>query len=92
MPKLQFFRFEQCLEPFAMLLFEGLQKRDFLDIYLTTVFQVRTLENTSAMKVIFFMKIFKILSTFPKYLKRVEKMFSLLEIITSQLATSNSVY
>ena len=67
-------------------------ERDFLDIYLTAVFQVRTLENTSAMKVIFFMKIFKIFSTFPKCLKGVEKMFSLLEIITSQLATSNCVY
>ena len=33
---------------------KSLQKQDFLDIYLTTVFGVRSFKNTSALKVIFF--------------------------------------
>ena len=38
----------------------GLLNRDFLDIYLTTFFGVRNLGNKSAMKVIFFLQMFKI--------------------------------
>ena len=71
---------------------EGRQKQDFLDIYLTAALRVRNFEITAAMRVIFFLKIFKILSTFQKWLKKVEKKFSLFEIITSQLATSNCFY
>ena len=36
---------------------KSLQKRDFLDIYLTTVYGVRNSENTSALRVIFFLEI-----------------------------------
>ena len=42
-----------------MLLVEGPLKRDSLDIYLTTLFGVRSFGNTSAMRVIFFLEIFK---------------------------------
>ena len=49
---------------------KGFQKQEFLDIYLTTVFRVRNFENTSAMEVIVFLKIFKILSRFQKCQKK----------------------
>ena len=52
-----------------------LQKRHFLDIYLTTVFQVRNYENTWAMGVIFFLKVFKTLSTFRKSRKKLQRKF-----------------
>ena len=67
-------------------------KRDFLEIHLTPIFRVRNLENTSAMRVIFFVKILKILFTFQKCRKRVEKKFSLLEIIAFQLVPLNCLY
>ena len=41
-------------------------KEEFLDIYLTTFFGVDKFKNTSAMRVIFFLKIFKIESKFTK--------------------------
>ena len=39
---------------------KGPLKWDFFDIYLTTFFGVRNLGNKSAMKVIFFLQMFKI--------------------------------
>ena len=39
---------------------KGPLKKDFLNIYLITFFGVRNFGNTSAMRVIFFLKIFKI--------------------------------
>ena len=39
---------------------KGLQKRDFLDIYLTMVFGGRTFKNISPMIVIVFLKMFKV--------------------------------
>ena len=48
-------------------------KRDFLDIYLTTFFGVRKFKNTSTMRVIFFLKMFKIESKFRKCQKKKEK-------------------
>ena len=71
---------------------KGLQRPDFLDIYLTTVFPVCNFENASAMRVIFFFKIFKISGAFQKHRKKVEKKFSLLENIASQLAKSSCLY
>ena len=47
-------------------------KRDFLDIYLTTSFGVPKFKNTSAMRVIFFLKMFKIESKFTKCKKNLE--------------------
>ena len=54
---------------------KGPLKRDFLDIYLTTFFAVRIFANTSAMKVIFFLKLFEILAAFQKFRKRLRKSF-----------------
>ena len=57
------YRFQQCFGPFPMLLVEGSSETGFLDIYLTTFFIVRKFKNTSAMRVIFFLKKFKIESS-----------------------------
>ena len=48
-------------------------KRAFLYIYLTTFFGVRQFKNTSPMRVIFFLKMFKIESTFQNYKKKKKK-------------------
>ena len=49
---------------------KGLEKGDFLDIYLTTVFRVRNFENTSAMRVIFLYEVFENFSYISKMLKK----------------------
>ena len=73
---------------FPCSLLKGIQKRDFLEIYLTMVFQIRNFENRPAVRIIFFLKIFKILSSFLRCWKKVEKKFSVLGIIASHLPTS----
>ena len=45
---------------------KGPLKRDFLDNYVTTFLGVRNFGNTSAMRVIFFAKMFNILFKFQK--------------------------
>ena len=48
----------------------------FLDIYLTTFFGVRNFKNTSGMRIIFFLKLWKIQSEFRKQKKKkAEKVF-----------------
>ena len=59
-------------------------KRDFLVVYLTTFFAVRKFKNTSAMRVIFFSKMFEIESKFRKCKKNLEKKFFVSEIIASE--------
>ena len=56
--------------PFSLLLVEYSSERDFLDIYLTTVFGVCKFENWSAMRVIFVLKMFKMESKFRKCKKK----------------------
>ena len=73
------FRFQDSLIPFTMLIVEGPLKRDFLDIYLTTFFGIRNFGNTSAMRVTFLVKVFKILSTLQKCRKTLEKAFCFLD-------------
>ena len=52
------FRFQQCLVPLSMLLVEGSSKRGlFRD--LTTFFGARNFGNTEAMRLIFFLRMFK---------------------------------
>ena len=55
MLKVLWFRFQKCLGPFNTLLKEGSS-----DIYLTTFFGVYNFGNTSAMRVTFHLKMFKI--------------------------------
>ena len=54
---------------------KGPLKRDFLDIYLTTSFGVHNFKNASAMRVIFFLEMFKIESKFRKGKKKLENIF-----------------
>ena len=60
MGKLALSRFQQSLGPFACLLWNPPLKRDFTGIYLITFFGDGDLGTTSAMRVIFFLKMFKI--------------------------------
>ena len=54
----------------------GPLKGDFWDIYLTTFFRVCKFKNTSAMRVNFFLKMFKIGLKFRKFKKKIgEKVF-----------------
>ena len=50
-------------------------RQDFLDIYLFTSFIVRMFKNTSAMRVIFSLKMFKIEYKFRKCKKKGENIF-----------------
>ena len=63
------FRFEQCLDPFKMLLVQRYSEAVLFEIYLTTILQVRNFGNTLAMSVIFFLNMFKIQSRFQKWRK-----------------------
>ena len=54
---------------------KGPFEQDFLDTYLTAFFRVRKFKNTSAMRVIFFLKMFKIDSKFRKCKKKRENIF-----------------
>ena len=51
---------QQCLWMFPMLFVEGHSELDFPDIFLITFFGDGNIGNTSAMSVIFFLKMFKI--------------------------------
>ena len=54
---------------------KGPLKRDILDIYVTMSFGVRKLKNTSAMRVIFFLKMLKTESESRKCKKKFRKSF-----------------
>ena len=54
---------------------KGPLRRDFLDIHLTKFFGVRKFKDTSAMRVIYFLKMLKIESKFPNCKKNSEKIF-----------------
>ena len=70
---------------------KGLQKHDFLDIYLTTFFRVRNFQNTSAMRVIFLSKCSYFYQPFKNREQNSEKNF-LLEMIASKFAVLNCLY
>ena len=57
---------------FPCYLSKGPPKRDFLDIYLTTFSGVRKFKNTSAMRLIFLLKMFKIECEFRECKKKKE--------------------
>ena len=73
MLKLVSFIFQHSLIPFTFCFSKGPLKCDFLDIYLTTFFGIRNFGNTTAMWVIFFLKGLKILPTFEKCRKIIDK-------------------
>ena len=57
---------EQYFAPFAVLLAEGSCETGLLDIYLNTFFGVRKFKNTSTMRIMLSLKMFKIESKFRK--------------------------
>ena len=77
MAKVLSFRFQEWSASvcFSCYLSKGRLKRDLLGIYLTTFFGVRKFKNTSAMRVIFLWKMFKIQSKFEKCKKKFKKSF-----------------
>ena len=65
--------FKSVLARLPCYLLKGPLKGDFLDIYLNTFFGVPKLKNTSRMRVITFLKIFKTESKFGKCKKKIKK-------------------
>ena len=68
--------FQQRFHRLPCYLLKGPLKGDFLDIYLTTSFGVPEFKNTSAMKVILILKMFKIESKSRKCKKKFGKYLS----------------
>ena len=60
MVKVRSSRFQQCFCPFTMLFVEDYSEFDFSDIYVIPFFGEGNFGNTSAMRVIFFLKMLKI--------------------------------
>ena len=69
------FRFEQYFAPFTMLLVEGSSETG---LFRHLFFGVRKFKNTWAIRVIFFLKIFKIECKFRKTPKKITNYFSFL--------------
>ena len=90
MVKVLSFSFEQCFGLFTMFLWKGALKWVFLDIYLTTFFAARNFQNTSAVRVIFFLKICKI--EFQTIKKKIHKIFFVSEIIASKNVAIDCLY
>ena len=67
MVKVLSFSFEQCFGPFTMLL---VKQSSETELYLTTFVGDRKFKNTSAMRVIFLVEIFKIKFKFRKSKKK----------------------
>ena len=79
MVKLVSLRFQHCLIQLPCCLSKGPLKRDFLDIYLTTFFGILNFVKTSAMRAIFFLKVFKRCLHFKNTEKNLEKSYWLLD-------------
>ena len=69
------FSFEMCFSQLWWNFSKCSLKRIFLDIYLTTSLVVRKFKNTSAMRVILFLKMYKIESKFRKWKKNWDNIF-----------------
>ena len=92
MLKLLSLRFQHCFGPLPCYLSKGPLKRDFLDIFFTKFSGVRKFKTTSAVQVIFFLKMFKIESRFPKFNKKLGKCFFVSEIIASADVAIDCLY
>ena len=73
MVKVALCRFQQSLGTFAMFILKRPLKWYFTDIYLIPFFGDGNLGNTSAMSVIFFLKMFKIQCRFEKCREKLGK-------------------
>ena len=68
-------RFQQCLGTFTVLLVEGSTETEIFRDFSRHVFGVRNFGNAESMRVIFFLKIFKIWARFQKSCKKLRKPF-----------------
>ena len=75
MVKVMSSRLQQCLCPFTMLFVEVYSELDFSDIYQITFFGDGNFENTSVMRVIFFLKCSKFNVDLKNEDKNPEKVF-----------------
>ena len=75
MVKVLLFSFAPCFTRLRCYLSNGRLKGESLDLNITKAFGVRKLKNTAAMRVIFFLKIFKTESKFRKWKKKYEIIF-----------------
>ena len=89
MVKVLSFIFQQCFCVFTMLLVEGSSETGLFRDLSNQVFRSRKFKNTSALKVIFFLDMFKIKSKFRKCKKKIQKMFLVSEIIASENVAVN---
>ena len=71
-------RFEQCLRTFTILLVKEPSETELFRHLSDYVFRVRNLENAKSLRVIFFLKVFKIYARFQKCSKKFRKSFLLL--------------
>ena len=92
MGKLLSFRLEQCFGPFTMLFFAENSETGLFRIYLITFLGVGKVKNTSAIRFIFSLKIFKIESRLSKCAKRIGKKCFVSEIIASEDVAINCQY
>ena len=92
MVKVLFFRCQQCFGSFTMLLVEGSSRMRLFTHFSKHVFWGPEVQNTSAMKVIFFLKMFKIESIFTKCKRKIKKRFFVSEIIASENVATNFLY
>ena len=78
---------------FPCYVLKGPLKRDILENFLSRFFGVRKFKNTSAMRVIVFLKIFKIESNFiKKKKKKIKPKLFVSEIIGSENVAINILY
>ena len=84
MVKVLSLRIQQCFSPFTILLVEESSETGILDIYLSRFSRVRKFKNTSAISVMFFLKMFKIECKFRKRTEKLRKSVMFFEIIASE--------
>ena len=92
MPKVLRFRYEQCLGLFTMLLFKGSSETGLFRHLSNLGFPNPQFRKYISYDGHFFLENFQNFIYIVKSQKRVEKKFSLLEIIAFQLPTLNSLY
>ena len=84
MEKVLSLRFQQCFGPFTMLFVGGSSESGLFRHLSNRFFGVRRFKNTSAVRVIFFLKLFKIESKFWRGKKKIWNFFLVSEINSSE--------
>ena len=92
MPKVLLFRFEQCLGPFIMMLFKGFSETGLFRYLSNHGFLSPAFRKDISYEGHLYFENFQFLLIFQKFREKVEKTFSLEEIIASQLPVSNCLF